>query len=146
MDDPVSPHTPLGARNVIEPLALGEQKLTLAQRGALAEKEFAQLEAARKKAQSRPPSGSPPARTASRTGSPSHRTPRSAFDSRLAESMMSQRSSRAGVQIPSHRTPRERAPTLMTGANDIHSQDLERLKVIQYGGMRGLPRRTIGPF
>mmetsp|Transcript_71115 Transcript_71115/g.140995 ORF Transcript_71115/g.140995 Transcript_71115/m.140995 type:complete len:161 (-) Transcript_71115:550-1032(-) len=123
-------------------------RLSLAERGAAAEREFAALERARKRAQSptkasaavaRPIAPAPAAlRVQNRAASPSHRTPRSAFDSRLADLPVAQRS---------HRTPREgRMPS--EGATD--KLDPHLFRVLQYGGQRQtgvlLPRHIGQPL
>jgi hypothetical protein len=141
IDDERPTQPPVGRVNRPVPLALtpenaSPQPLSLAERGAAAEREFAALEAARKRAQRdmrSPPAGAPRDWNA-RAGSPSHRTPRSAFDSRLAERAAS------AVSQRSHRTPRE--------ANTQNQFEPHLSKVLQYGGNRALQlsRKPLTPY
>lgn len=95
--------TRIGHAEPVQALTLDipERPLSLAERGALAQKEFARLEAAHKKAMSLPKAQNG---WSSSPNGTNHRTPRSAFDSRLAEL--------ADVTQRSHRTPR---PTKVLG-------------------------------
>ena len=95
--------TRIGHSEPVQALTLDipERPLSLAERGALAQKEFARLEAAHKKAMSLPKAQNG---WSSSPNGTNHRTPRSAFDSRLAEL--------ADVTQRSHRTPR---PTKVLG-------------------------------
>ena len=98
--------TRIGHAEPVQALTLDipERPLSLAERGALAQKEFARLEAAHKKAMSLPKAQNAQNGWSSSPNGTNHRTPRSAFDSRLAEL--------ADVTQRSHRTPR---PTKVLG-------------------------------
>ena len=136
MDERPRPVAPLELSAAPEEQTAG---LSLAERGAAAEREFARLEKVRKAAAKaameeklRMSLGAAPPLRASgnrstspnRSSSPSYRTPRtSAFDSRLGEAVASYRSQR------SHRTPRE--PLMSQNLEDKHFN-----KVLTYGGQR----------
>ena len=145
MESDSLPSTPLSrpavvatTREAVLPLSLdgvSPVPLSLAQRGLAAEKEFARLEAARKRAMS-------PQKRAASTAAPYHRTPRSAFDSRLADVALSQRS-----LASSHRTPR--SPIKVLGERIAQTSQGEEASLCTgsllhaYGGL-GLRRHT-GP-
>lgn len=156
---------PVQNRTAVSPLALepgsedAPRELTLAERGAAAEREFARLEAARRAAMAEKLEAS--RQFASPPLGVSHRTPRaSPFDSRLGEavSQRSQRSHRTprestsplksqNVYERSHRTPRETSPLKSQKPEDMHFS-----RVLQYGGTRqmnlqyGGQRRPLGPY
>jgi hypothetical protein len=128
------------------PLSTGvkSQPMSLAERGAAIEREFAQLEAEARKRASKGRAISPNPSPLRSVGSPSHRTPRSAFDSRLAD-QLSQRSQRSAV---SHRTPRDRprSPLKTNLQQNAFGEGAHFEKVFEYSGVRGMGRRPLGGY